>query len=98
MNPADQHWQKLTALARQAPVDGDVSIPSGFATRVTARALATSGASPWYILERFALRGFVAAAACCAAAVVFGYLDRSADVSDEVAGVDDAVAALLDLS
>ncbi|MEN9404985.1 MAG: hypothetical protein RL091_3688 [Verrucomicrobiota bacterium] len=98
MNSFDHHWQKLTALARQAPADRDILMPPGFATRVAARALAAPAAGPWFMLERFALRGFVAAAACCAAAVVFSYFDRTADLTEETAGVDVAVVALFDLS
>jgi hypothetical protein len=98
MNPTDRSWQKLTTLARQAPAVDDCSIPPGFATRVVARAFATPAASPWFNLERFALRGFLAAAVCGVAAMTFTYFDRTSDQLEEIAGVDDAVVTLLDIS
>lgn len=97
MSQFDQQWQKLTALARQAPADDRVELPPGFATRVAARASAEAGTSPLGLLERFAFRGFVAAAACCVAAVAFNYFGRGSE-SSEVAGVEDTVATLLDFS
>lgn len=93
----DQDWQKLVALARQAPAeDGDVALPPGFATRVAALAAATPPA-PWGGLERLALRGFVAAAACCAGAVAYSYFDHTAEPAYDTA-VDDSVLELLDIS
>ncbi|MFZ5493922.1 MAG: hypothetical protein ACOZE5_01110 [Verrucomicrobiota bacterium] len=96
MNRFDQNWQKLVALARQAPVDDDAPLPPGFATRVAAQAF-TRPASPWGGLERFALRGFVAAAACCIAAVAFSYFDPGAEPGYDTA-LDDSVLELLDIS
>lgn len=98
MNRFDQHWQKLVALARQAPpADDEVMLPSGFATRVAALAAARPAPALWGGLERFALRGFVAAAACCAAAVAYSYFDRSPDFNEETA-LDETFAVVLDLS
>ncbi len=97
MNRFDQDWQKLVALARQAPPTGDEPmLPPGFATRMAALAAATP-ATPWGGLERFALRGFVAATACCCAAVAYSYFETSAEVSTE-AELSDAVTEFVALS
>ena len=39
MSENNTPWNKLVAAARTAPVDGDVSAPYGFATRIAALAL-----------------------------------------------------------
>jgi hypothetical protein len=97
MNRFDQDWQKLVALARQAPPSADEPmLPPGFATRVAALA-ATTPPAPWGGLERFALRGFVAATACCAAAVAYSYFGHSTDISDE-SELDDSVTEFVALS
>jgi hypothetical protein len=100
MNRFDHQWQKLAALARQAPADPDTALPPGFATRVAARAVASSPASgPWFALERFAFRGFIAAAACGVAAVAYGFPSLTTDSIDLYAtGTADTVVELLDLS
>jgi hypothetical protein len=74
MNRTDQAWQRLAAAARRAPEEIDGAMPYGFATRVAALGLSaaplpTAGA----LLEKFALRGLFAAAACSIAAAAFGY-------------------------
>ena len=98
MSQFDHQWQRLTALARQAPADLDSAIPAGFATRVAARAAADgSVAGPWAMLERLALRGLVAAAACCVAAVAFNYFSSTPELPVD-AGLDDTMSVLLDLS
>lgn len=99
MNQFDQQWQKLTALARQAPADRDTALPPGFATRVAARAVATPAPGPWFALERLALRGFIAAAVCGVAAVAYGFPSLTSDQLDIYAtGTADTVVELLDLS
>lgn len=84
MNRHDQSWQRLVAAAQRAPAE-DESAPYGFATRVAARAwsaapMPTAAA----LLEKFALRGFVAAAACSLAAAAFGYATLSAEPETDV--------------
>ncbi len=97
MNRFDHQWQKLTALARQAPADSGTA-PHGFATRVAARGFALPPA-PWLSLQRFAFRGLLVAAACSVAAVAFNYSVLSADQTDSYAtGTSDTVVELLDLS
>ncbi len=98
MSQFDRQWQRLTSLARQAPADREAAIPAGFATRVAARATAHGTVSgPWAALERLALRGLVAATACCVAAVTFNYFGVSSDLPDD-AGLDETVSVLLDIS
>lgn len=99
MSQFDQQWQKLTALARQAPADRDTALPPGFATRLAARAAAAPASGPWFALERFALRGFIAAAVCGVAAAAYGIPSLASDQTDIYAtGTADTVAELLDLS
>lgn len=97
MNRFDHQWQKLTALARQAPA-APGEVPYGFATRVAAQAVALP-AAPWLPLERFALRGLFLAAVCSVAAVAFNYSILSTDQADIYAtGTADTVVELLDIS
>jgi hypothetical protein len=97
MNRHDQQWQKLVALARQAPVDPGAT-PYGFATRVAAQAAMSPGI-PGVSLERFALRGLLVAAVCSVAAVAFNYSVFSTDQADVYAtGTTDTVVDLLDIS
>jgi hypothetical protein len=99
MNPFDQQWQKLTALARQAPVDRDGAIPTGFATRVAALAASAPVSGPWFTLERLALRGLIAASMCCAAAIAYNFASASSDQIDVYAtGTTDSIVELLDIS
>lgn len=84
MSKFDQQWKRLVGLARQAPADRDAAIPVGFATRVTALASAAPLPNPWAVLERLAWRGFMAAAVCGVAAVVFSFSGLMPDGSDDV--------------
>jgi hypothetical protein len=96
MNKFDQQWQKLTTLARQAPTP-DASAPYGFATRMAAAGLAAPAESPWAGFERYALRGLLAAATLCVAAVAFN-LSAVLGSHDDEAELDDTVSQVLDLS
>jgi hypothetical protein len=96
MNSFDRQWQKLTALARSAPVEPGAA-PYGFATRVAASAAMAPATGPWAAFERFALRGLVVAAAFGVAAVAFNYSSLMSDQADDYASAD-AVGELLDLS
>ncbi len=97
MNRFDHQWQKLTALARQVPA-APGELPYGFATRVAAQAAALP-ATPWMPLERFALRGLLAAAVCSVASVAFNFSDFSTEQADVYAtGTTDTVVELLDIS
>ena len=99
MNQFDQQWQKLTALARQAPSDRDFMLPPGFATRAAARAAAVPAGGSWFTLERLAIRGFIAAAVCGVAAMAYGLPSLTSDQLDLYAtGTADTVVELLDLS
>lgn len=80
MNPNHEAWQRLTAAARRAPDEADTSAPYGFATRMAARGLAASPVpAVSALLEKFAWRGLIAAVACSAGAVAFGYSTLSAE-------------------
>ncbi len=99
MNQFDHQWQRLTALARQAPADRDTAVPPGFATRVTAQAAATTTAGPWFTLERFALRGLLVAAACSVAAGAYNFSILESDQSDiYTTGTVDTIVEMLDIS
>ena len=98
MKHTRQTWGKLTALARRAPVcEGDTGMPPGFATRVAALALAAPEPSPWALLERFALRGLLAALALSAAAAAYSFTGPAGDSDDGVVATD-TVGELLDLT
>jgi len=97
MKNFDNHWQKLTALARQAPADPDAVVPYGFATRVATRAVTAPAGSAWAVSERFALRGLVIAAAFGVAAIALNYSSFTSEPSDDYATTD-AVSELLELS
>lgn len=84
MKHFDEKWQKLTTLARQAPAETAPAAPYGFATRVVALAQATPPSNPWSVLERFALRGFVAAAVCGVAAIAFSYSGLLPESGDDI--------------
>lgn len=96
MNRFETQWKTLTALARQAEDHRDLVPAYGFATRIAAQAMALP-ASPWAVLERFALRGLVAAAACSLAAVAFNYSSVSTETAEDYTGTD-TVVELLGLS
>ncbi len=97
MSRFDHDWQKLVTLARQAPPAPDeVMLPPGFATRVAALSATMPTPAPWGGLERLALRGFVTAATCCAAAVAYSYFGHNPEFSEESA-LDDTVAVVLEL-
>lgn len=99
MNTFDHQWQRLIALARQAPANPADAAPAGFATRVAARAGALPAGTPWLSLERYALRGFVLAVVCSAAAVAFNFSILSPEQADNyVSSPSDTVLELLDLS
>jgi hypothetical protein len=83
MNRFDHHWPRLTALARRTPADPAPEAPLGFATRVVGLAHAAPLSNPWSVLERFALRGFVAAAVCGCAAVAFSFSELMPDGSED---------------
>jgi hypothetical protein len=97
MNRFTHQWQTLTTLARQAGDDRDHRAPYGFATRIAAQVTALPVGSPWAIMERFALRGLMVAAACSLVAVALNYSSLSAEMAEDYTG-HDTVAELLDLS
>jgi hypothetical protein len=97
MSQFDHQWQKLVGIARQAPDARDTGVPYGFAARVVAQSAGTYGVAPWAALERFAMRGFLAASACCVAAVAFNYFGRSIESSAETQ-IEETLNTMLELS
>ena len=97
MSQFDHQWQALVSRARQAPDARDADAPFGFAARVVAQSAGTYGAAPWAALERFAVRGFLAASACCMAAVAFNYFGRSIESVAETQ-IDETLTTMLELS
>ncbi len=97
MNPFDRSWQKLTALAQQAPAAESESAPVGLATRVIARAWSEPVPRPWAVLERLALRGLLVAVALGGAAAIFDESISTAEPTEDYATAD-TVNELLDLT
>ena len=98
MSTFDHQWQKLTALARSAPVD-PAAAPYGFATRVAARAATAPADGPWTALARFALRGLVVAAVFGVASAALNYSLLTSDQTDIYAtGTTESIVELLDIS
>lgn len=97
MNQFDQQWQKLTALARQAADNRDVSAPYGFAVRVAAHAATLPAASPWALFERFAFRGLMVAAIFGVGAMAMGFSSILSEPADDYAAAD-TVVEILDLT
>ena len=83
MSQFEHQWQALVDRARQAGDTRDTEVPYGFAARVVAQSAGAYGAPSWAALERFAVRGFFAASACCVAAVAFNYFSHSIESSAE---------------
>lgn len=98
MNRHDQVWPRLVTAARRAPAAPDAEVPFGFATRVAALGLAAQRSNPWNLLEKFALRGLLAATACSLAAIVFSYSASSGTREDESLAAADSVSELLSAS
>lgn len=97
MSQFEQQWHSLVSRARQARDSRDTDMPYGFAARVVAQSAGTYGGAPWAALERFAVRGFLAASACCVAAVAFNYFGRSIESVSETQ-IDETLTTVLELS
>ena len=98
MTEKNAPWNKLVAAARNAPVDGDISAPYGFATRIAALAMADDRPRA-SLFARYSLR---AVGFACLLAVVSVAANYSAIVSmfqsDPAAVTDDPVAEAVDLA
>jgi len=98
MSQFDQPWQKLTALARQAPVSDDLRPPLGFSTRVAAQAAALPRPGPWKLLESLAWRGLFAGGACCVAAVAFDFTYGKSELTADTVLEDTVNSMVAELS
>jgi hypothetical protein len=99
MKDFDTKWQRLTALARQAPETADDSLPYGFATRVAARAMeARSVLVPRLLLERLALRGLLAACVLSLASVAYSFTALTGGAEEDLTLAADPLPELLELS
>ena len=74
MKDFEAKWQRLVAVARQAPAADDVEAPFGFATRVAARALAAPRAGLLAVLGRLSVRALWLACLLTLASVAVNYL------------------------
>jgi hypothetical protein len=83
-------WSRLTALARRAPVQATDAAPTGFSTRVVARAFGAQRRTDEFVV-RYMLRavGFAAALAVVCAVTNLNVLSAdtlAADLSDDPVG------------
>jgi len=94
----NQHhaWQCLAAAARAHREPRDESAPYGFANRIASQAFATRADSSWGLMERFALRGLIAACTLGLVATAYGFVNTPNDDTELAAG--DVVGEILDLT
>ena len=97
MNKHQKSWQRLAAAARANRDERDETAPYGFAVRVAGQAFAAPTAGAWGLMEKFALRGLIAACTFSLVAVALGYTLWTSEPNDEVASAD-TVGEILDLS
>ena len=98
-------WSRLTAAARTARDDRDVSAPYGFATRIAALAMAQEQRVA-SLFDRFALRAVSVASLLALFSVALNYQALSTESiatasqseEPELMAADDAVAAVLDFA
>ena len=97
MKNHQQSWQFLAAAARADRDGRDESAPYGFALRVASQAFSASSGGSLGLIEKFAVRGLIAACAFSLAAMALGYVSTNNDRDDDVASTD-TVGEILDLS
>jgi hypothetical protein len=92
-------WSRLAAAARRAPDARDTAAPYGFATRVSALALAADH-SAVSLFERLSWRALGVACLLALASFAVNYSAVTGPQADDdlPIGGEDAVAVLLDLS
>jgi hypothetical protein len=108
LQPSNDPWTRLVAVARDARDERDASAPYGFSTRVAALALAQErrGVS---LIERFAFRALGVASLLAIGSVALNYSSinvpavssavvASAEPAEPAATTDDAVALVLDFA
>ena len=97
MNKHQKSWLRLAAAARAHRDERDETAPYGFAVRVASQAFAAPAPRAWGLLEKFAVRGLIAACTFSLVAMAFGYTVWTSEPTDEVASTD-TVGEILDLS
>ena len=97
LNDPRHPWSRLTAAARSLPDARATSAPYGFATRMSALAMAQEVRMA-SLFDRFALRavGIACLLALVSVAVNYSALTKASSVEDEPIA-DDPVAVLLDV-
>jgi len=88
-------WSRLTAAARQVPMERDVAPPYGFAVRVAALALAPDRRLG-SLLERLAPRAVGIASLLALLSVVANYPAFESPAQDESVAAEEPVLLLLD--
>ncbi|MDB6092959.1 MAG: hypothetical protein JWM32_521 [Verrucomicrobia bacterium] len=96
MNPMDPKWSRLVAAARGATDDRDTSAPYGFATRVSALALAGRGSNP-PLLERWSLRALGVAGLLAAVSVASNFSAIISTMRNDATGLDDPVGDVVEI-
>lgn len=96
-NPTHTAWQRLTAAARLAPRDGPVAAPFGFATRVSAQAMAARPRLP-SLYELFSWRAVSMAALIAILSVAANLLPVLNSLHDDSVAVSDPVSEVLSLT
>jgi len=81
-----ENWNRLVALARQAPVDvhGAIELPPGFATRVVALAFSPSERTVAGLFEPFAFRALSIASLVAIAAVALNVRPVLQSIRDDI--------------
>jgi len=99
MNLENNSWQRLVAMAREAPGPGFGSeeAPVGFATRVVAQAWAADRSLEWMtVFVGRGWRALLASAAIAAICVGLNYAPVMDSINNEVVDAAAPVTALLD--
>lgn len=100
MRPPPPSWLRLVAAARRRPpVEADLMVPPGFATRVVALAFASVGERPLLgLFERFSWRALGVAGGLAAASVLLNITPAVHAFQHDIAAEQDPVAVVLDLA
>ena len=90
MNTNPSPWHRLTAAARQAPDERDLTLPYGFSTRVAAMAM--TAPTPNMLIQRLSLRALGVAGLLMVATIAANAGPILAALQDEAASLGDSAA------